>query len=260
MNPLGDNVTYRAKHPSRLRCRNARLGYGWNGDPATKNKSPGREWKTELGSDDSKGGSPLQSTARMISSRSRLSSPIKADIARDRKKEMKTRLSCLSVCLAVSVCAVSAGFSVSTYVPHYILIDPDASHHFGKPKHQLGGERTRTFERKKQVTYVGGTFQVLAKPYGFSTTLAGNADQGCSANSTPIKPMLRAMPRAPCRTVLLEGRGDGTLSGWWTGRNLSWSYGRAAERLSFATLLTTYATLIGDLACVRDTHSNAPQI
>lgn len=49
------------------------------------------------------------------------------------------------------------------------------------------------------------------------------------------------------RTVLMEGRGDGTLSGWWTGRNLSWSYGRAAERLSFATLLTTYATRIGDL-------------
>ncbi|GKZ70318.1 hypothetical protein AnigIFM63309_002690 [Aspergillus niger] len=93
------------------------------------------------------------------------------------------------------------------------------------------------------------------------------SDKGCSANSTPIEPMLIAMPRAAChtdiliqtggnieiqaanvrRTVLLEGRGDGTLSGWWAGRNLSWSYGRAAERLSFATLLTTYATLIGDL-------------
>ncbi|RAK83559.1 hypothetical protein BO79DRAFT_233192 [Aspergillus costaricaensis CBS 115574] len=234
-NPLGDNVTYRAKHPSRLRCRNARLGYGWNGDPATRpNKSPGREWKTEcgyggeqttpVGSDDSKGGSPLQSTARMISSRSRLSSPIKADIAVPFGKF------CLPRCGS----------------------KPDAV--------CWTEERTRTIERKKQVTYVGGTFQVLAKPYEVSTTLAGNGGQGCSANSTPIKPMLRAMPRAPCRTVLMEGRGDGTLSGWWTGRILSWRYGRAAERLSFARLLTTYAIRIGDLACVRDTHSNAPQI
>ncbi|OJJ75049.1 hypothetical protein ASPBRDRAFT_40299 [Aspergillus brasiliensis CBS 101740] len=47
LNPLGDSVTYRTKHPSRFRCRNARLVCfslgrqilelysvdGWNGDP-----------------------------------------------------------------------------------------------------------------------------------------------------------------------------------------------------------------------------------